>query len=422
MGSRLLRRVLRLLSTSLALTHALNPALRLGHRDLAFDYASQKVRGVNLGGWLVLEPWITPSIFEGAGDAAVDEWTLCELLGKDEALSQLSGHWNSWITAGDFAQIAAAGLNHVRIPIGYWAVDPLDNEPYVQGQLNFLDQAISWARNEGLKVIVDLHGAPGSQNGFDNSGRRGAIEWQQGMTVNETLDAIQDLGERYAEDTDVAVAYELINEPFVEHGVQLDPLKQFYYDGWGRVRDSSGDTSVILHDGFLGPASWNGFMNAQSGVSYVILDTHHYEIFDSGSLGMSIDQHVETACDFGENEVVNTDKWTIVGEFTGAVTDCAKYVNGRGLGARYDGSYAGSSPIGSCNGKAQGTVAGLSDSDKYNIRRFTEAQLDAFESKTGWIWWTWKTEGAPEWDMQAQIAGGLFPQPLTARQYPNQCA
>ena len=26
---------------------------------------TQKLRGVNLGGWLVLEKWMTPSLFEG---------------------------------------------------------------------------------------------------------------------------------------------------------------------------------------------------------------------------------------------------------------------------------------------------------------------------------------------------------------------
>ena len=26
---------------------------------------NHKLRGVNLGGWLVLEKWITPSLFEG---------------------------------------------------------------------------------------------------------------------------------------------------------------------------------------------------------------------------------------------------------------------------------------------------------------------------------------------------------------------
>ena len=35
----------------------------------------KKIRGVNLGGWLVLEKWMTPSVFEGL--AAVDETTYC---------------------------------------------------------------------------------------------------------------------------------------------------------------------------------------------------------------------------------------------------------------------------------------------------------------------------------------------------------
>jgi len=131
---------------------------RLQSRALTFDYNNEKVRGVNLGGWLVLEPWITPSVFEDAGEGAVDEWTLSQILGKDEALRRLSNHWNTFITADDFHQIAAAGLNHVRIPIGYWAAAPLDGEPYVQGQLEVLDRAIGWARDAGLKVIVDLHG------------------------------------------------------------------------------------------------------------------------------------------------------------------------------------------------------------------------------------------------------------------------
>ena len=111
---------------------------------------------MNLGGWFVLEPWITPSIFEGG--AAVDEYTYTQALGKDEASSKLTQHWNTWITQDDFNQIAGAGLNHVRIPIGYWALAPLDQDPYVQGQLPILDRAIDWARSAGLKVMLDLHG------------------------------------------------------------------------------------------------------------------------------------------------------------------------------------------------------------------------------------------------------------------------
>lgn len=88
----------------------------------------------------------------------VDEYTYTKTLGKSEASSRLTNHWNTWITQQDFNQIAAAGLNHVRIPIGYWAISPLAGDPYVQGQLTVLDQAITWARGAGLKVLLDLHG------------------------------------------------------------------------------------------------------------------------------------------------------------------------------------------------------------------------------------------------------------------------
>ena len=49
-------------------------------------------------------------------------------------------------------------LNHVRLPIGYWAFDVSGGEPYIQGQLPYLTKAVSWAQTYGLKVIVDLHG------------------------------------------------------------------------------------------------------------------------------------------------------------------------------------------------------------------------------------------------------------------------
>ncbi|MCJ1229656.1 exo-1,3-beta-glucanase [Toensbergia leucococca] len=398
------------------------PTSRLQRRGLSFDYGTEKVRGVNLGGWFVLEPWITPSIFDdwSSSTTVVDEYTYTQTLGKDEASSRLENHWNTWITQDDFNQISAAGLNHVRIPIGYWAIAPLDGDPYVQGQLSILDQAIGWARSAGIKVLIDLHGAPGSQNGFDNSGRYGAIGWQQGDTVTQTLNAIQGLAKRYASQTDVVTSIELLNEP-LGPDLDLDDLKTFYNNGWSTVRQSNPDTVVVIQDAFEDIDSfWNGFMNGASGDNNVMLDTHQYQIFSDGQVAQSPDEHISAACALGPM-VAGTDKWTVVGEWTGAQTDCAKWLNGLGKGARYDGTFPDSTAVGSCNGKYTGTVANLSDDDKSNIRHLIEAQLDAYEQHTGWFFWTWKTESAPEWHMQDLLAGGLFPQPLTSRQYPNQC-
>jgi glucan 1,3-beta-glucosidase len=48
----------------------------------------------------------------------IDEYTLCERLPR-LAPAVLRKHWDSFISFRDFQKIAAAGLNTVRIPIGY---------------------------------------------------------------------------------------------------------------------------------------------------------------------------------------------------------------------------------------------------------------------------------------------------------------
>lgn len=185
---------------------------------------------------------------------------------------------------------------------------------------------------------------------------------------------------------------------------------------------ASSNYATVLHDAFLPIDEWNGFMNA--GGMNVLLDTHQYQIFNSTFLAWDIDMHIKAACAF-EAPLKATDKWTIVGEWTGAMTDCTKWLNGRGLGARYDGSYqgtTGATKVGSCDGnKYSGTVAGMSADEKTQTRRFIEAQMDAYEARSGWMFWTWRTESSPEWDMRALIEGGVFPQPLTERKFPGQC-
>ena len=60
------------------------------------------LRGVNLGGWLVLEKWMTPDTYDGTD--AEDEYNLCLALG-DKAKSRLDGHRETFITASDFQWI-----------------------------------------------------------------------------------------------------------------------------------------------------------------------------------------------------------------------------------------------------------------------------------------------------------------------------
>jgi glucan 1,3-beta-glucosidase len=238
------------------------------------------------------------------------------------------------------------------------------------------------------------------------------------------LTAIQVLADRYASQTDVVSAIELLNEPAgYSSSIDLDSLKQFYYNGWGNVRTDNAYTAVVIHDAFENIQTfWNGFMNTQAGVNDVILDTHIYQIFSDDQVAMSPSDHIATACAAGPL-VKGTDKWLVVGEWTGAQTDCAQWLNGLGIGARYDGTYGGASTWhGSCDGKYSGTVDDLSSDDKYNLAHFIEAQLDAYEQHSGWIFWAWKNEAAPEWHFQNLTRAGIIPNPITSRNLAPQCS
>jgi|AntAceMinimDraft_1070359.scaffolds.fasta_scaffold101083_2 hypothetical protein len=112
--------MIRLLVTLLAL-----PSAAAGHGD-------KVIRGVNLGGWLVLERWITPSLMESCmntspaqnpscfwGDVPMDQWTYCAKLralgaydGQGDSLlaQRLHDHWDSWVTLGDVTTLARAGV------------------------------------------------------------------------------------------------------------------------------------------------------------------------------------------------------------------------------------------------------------------------------------------------------------------------
>lgn len=393
-----------------------------------FPYGSQKVRGVNLGGWLVLEPWITPSIFDNTGDnRIVDEWTFGQYQDKNAGLQVLQNHWNTWITEQDFADIAAAGLNHVRVPIGYWAFDVSAGEPYIQGQLPYLNMAVSWAAKYNLKVIVDLHGAPGSQNGFDNSGQRmPSPQWQtQQSYVDRTNAIIKRIIAQFKDMAGVVPVIAPLNEPAGFDGADiLAVTRQYWKDSYGNIRYPYGssresNTIIMIHDAFQPLSYWNNFMPYPK-YEGVVLDTHIYQVFSDEVNAWSQQQHIQAACAEADN-LINSPLWTVVGEWSPAMTDCAKYLNGRGVGARYDGTRSGSPRVGSCAGFS-GSASSFSPSYKTFLRQFWEAQTIAYEKGSqGWIQWAWKAESADEWSYKAGLENGWIPQNPTNRKYPGIC-
>lgn len=264
-------------------------------------------------------------MFDPYNGAALDEYTFCQNV--PGAASKLQQHWGSFVGLGDFQKIAGAGFNLVRIPVGYWSFQKYPGDPYIQGAAEYLEKAIGWARQSGLKVWIDLHGAPLSQNGYDNSGRRGAIQWTSGDTVAATTNVIKIISQKYATQqyADVVVGIQLLNEPTMSSLPGGKGATQAYYQsGFNTVRQS-GSTRVVIHDGFDNPSGWNGFLTGQ-GAAGAIVDHHEYQVFKDGDNALSYGQHVDAVWGRLNQWGRGADKWIVVGEWTSAMTDCAKWL------------------------------------------------------------------------------------------------
>ena len=68
------------------------------------------------------------------------------------------------------------------------------------------------AKEKGLYVILDMHGAPGRQSGMDHSGRVGYNKLWSNKGFQDQLFGFETDINRYKNESTVA-AYDLLNEP-----------------------------------------------------------------------------------------------------------------------------------------------------------------------------------------------------------------
>jgi len=70
--------------------------------DPARSLTTAESSSVNLGGWFVLEPFITPALYHKYQPEAIDEWTLSTAMAADSSsggLSQLEQHYQTFIVS-----------------------------------------------------------------------------------------------------------------------------------------------------------------------------------------------------------------------------------------------------------------------------------------------------------------------------------
>lgn len=397
------------------------------------SYASRPARGVNLGGWLSIEPFITADLYNwDAGKGVVDEWTMCQALGSGCA-AFLEKHYASFVTEQTFADIAAAGLDHVRIPFGYWAVQTYEGDSFLfRTSWRYLLRGIEWARKHGLRVNLDLHGLPGSQNGWNHSGRQGAIGWLNGTdgarNAQRSLDVHDRLSKFFAQDRyrNIISHYGLANEPRMT-ALSTSAVVDWTSKAFSLVRANGiRDAVVVFGDGFMGLHKWQGQLTGHEGLA---LDVHQYVIFNVNQIVFNHSAKIEYACNGWTQqtrESMDTATGfgpTLVAEWSQADTDCARHLTNVGWGNRWTGTYASGDPStealrprcpaqqdpSSCDcAMANADPSRYSDAYKTFLRAFAEAQMHSFEKGWGWFYWTWDASHA-QWSYKKGLAAGILP-------------
>jgi glucan 1,3-beta-glucosidase len=328
---------------------------------------NSSIRGVNLGGWLILEKWMTPSLF--AGTDAVDEYTFMQTTGAAE---KIENHRKSFITETDFKWLHENGINAVRVPIGYWIFE--GDDPYIPA-ISYLDWAVQMAKRYKLKVLIDLHGLKGSQNGNDHSGRIGKAEWHIYSDYRQqSVEVLERLAERYY-DEEAVWGLEIINEP--KSGWVQWKLRNYYKQAYERLqRIARPGLVIVFHDGFT-PRLLSGALRS-SPEHPIVMDVHWYQFGSAWHKWEKLDRYFQRIMRrTGLLRRLQRQQPIIIGEWS--VVLSGEILRGR---SKQDALQA--------------------------FKRHGELQLEVYETALGWFYWTYKTEGRGIWHFRSLVEDGII--------------
>jgi len=213
---------------------------------LAHATDGQREAVLGLWAWFDGQPWV----FDEEG---MWEW-LTRRFGRATAEDLREAFADAWITEADVAGVAALGLNVIRVPFWYRALetDAPDPVAFRPEGWRHLDDVARWARRHGVWLILDLHGAPGGQSAAAHAGLGdGGHLPDEPRCIERTARLWQAVASYFREDPHVA-AYDLLNEPMA---VRSEAAFRAIHDPLYRaIRDVDDRHVVMAEDGYRSPS------------------------------------------------------------------------------------------------------------------------------------------------------------------------
>lgn len=214
-------------------------------------------RGINLGGWLNPEGYLLR--FKNCSSASEIHRAICQMVGEEYADNFWKEYLENYVTKEDIDFIASKGVNSIRLPFHY----KLFTDNHFMGSndpergFRIIDELIEWCRPHQIRIILDMHDAPGGQTG-DNIDDSYGYPWlyESQKHSDQFVEIWTKIAKRYANEP-MILGYDLLNEPIASHFPEsydkLHPLLGSLYE---RVIEAMRvyDPNHIM---FIAGAQWN---------------------------------------------------------------------------------------------------------------------------------------------------------------------
>ena len=193
------------------------------------------LRGLGIGGWLVKEGYMLKT--KAPSPSTIDE-AIIDLLGRKNGEIFLNKYIDNWFNELDIKAIKEFGFNSIRIPFHYKNISrkykQLNDDAFI-----LLDKTIALCKKYDLYVILDMHCAPGSQNGQNISDdlTNDAKLYSQNKKYQPGLNFIwKEIAKHYVNE-DYIAGYDVINEPVLNKENTMDELKKSYISLTKAIRE-----------------------------------------------------------------------------------------------------------------------------------------------------------------------------------------
>jgi endoglucanase len=237
-----------------------------------------QLKGLNLGGWLVMEPWMCPADSGGLPDTYSIITELDSRFGVATEQSLIRTYQTNWITTADLNNITNGGYNCVRVPVwwgNFYSITNTTSSGWRSDAFAVLDWLVTNCASRGIYVVIDMHGVVGGQGTSDDTGRQNQnLYWSSSTDQSETAYMWTQIATHYNGNSAVA-GYDLINEPDGTSSTSV--VWPIYNNLYNTVR--SVDTShIIIMEGTFGSWDWNMLPNpSMYHWTNIVYSMHEYQ-------------------------------------------------------------------------------------------------------------------------------------------------